>query len=243
MGYVKFSNFNMGYHKYCSKRCKALSKDVQDMIQKTMLNKYGYRYSFCSNSHRERATIALQNKCKEDKGFTEKITKKRKETNLKMYGDEVPMNCDFIKEKKKKTMVKKYGVEHSSQSKKCMEKMKQTNLDRYGYESAMQNEKVIEKSRQTKIKNGTKPFIFPSTGINEKMLLDIQERKDNCKIDRKFTVLNYHPDGYCHKTNTIYEVYEKKHAYPQSKKHDMKRQSKIQKKLGCNFIILWDLTH
>jgi hypothetical protein len=81
-------------------------------------------------------------------------------------------------------------------------------------------------------------------GNNEKQLLDEQEIKDNCKIDRKFKIIGYKPDGYCHETNTIYEVYEKGHyACQRNIEKDLLRQQRIQKKLDCNFIIIKDETH
>lgn len=79
-----------------------------------------------------------------------------------------------------------------------------------------------------------------SVGKNEKILLDKQEIIDNCKIDRHFTVIGYRPDGYCHETNTIYEVYENWHNY--QTKRDLKRQKEITKCLKCKFIIIKDET-
>lgn len=80
---------------------------------------------------------------------------------------------------------------------------------------------------------------FWQKGKHEKQLLDLQEIKDNCTIDRNFYILGYFPDGYCHETNTIYEVYEEFH-----KKHierDRIRQERIQNRLNCQFKIIWDL--
>ena len=84
---------------------------------------------------------------------------------------------------------------------------------------------------------------FHAMGLNEESLLNKQEIIDNCKIIRDFTVAGYYPDGYCKETNTIYEVYEKYHNYPEQKKHDIKRQKIIQDTLKCNFVIIYDNEH
>lgn len=81
---------------------------------------------------------------------------------------------------------------------------------------------------------------FHALGKNEEALLNEQEKKDNCIIDRHFSVDGFYPDGYCHKTNTIYEVYEKYHSYPSQIIKDRERQKLIQKKLNCKFVIIKD---
>ena len=81
---------------------------------------------------------------------------------------------------------------------------------------------------------------FHAMGRHETQLLDEQEKKDNCKIDRNFSVIGYYPDGYCHETNTIYEVYEHYHTYTAQKLKDRNRQKEIQDHLKCNFKIIWD---
>jgi hypothetical protein len=84
--------------------------------------------------------------------------------------------------------------------------------------------------------------ISPRKGRSETILLDKQEKIDNCIIDRKFKILNYFPDGYCHETNTIYEVYESYHYLNDNiKKRDEIRQKEIQEVLNCKFVIIQDL--
>ncbi len=75
-------------------------------------------------------------------------------------------------------------------------------------------------------------------GNNEKNLLDFQEQI-NCKIIRQFyTGIGYVSDGYCLKTNAIYEVYERAHL--KKIKKDLIRQLNIMEYLKCEFIILHD---
>lgn len=73
-------------------------------------------------------------------------------------------------------------------------------------------------------------------GKYEKVILDHIEQKHQIKIDRNFTVEGFYPDGYCHETNTIYEVYEPYHNYRVEK--DNVRQKIITDALNCNFIII-----
>ena len=75
-------------------------------------------------------------------------------------------------------------------------------------------------------------------GKNEKALIDNQEKIDNCKIDRNFRVIGYVPDGYCHETNTIYEIYESYHS--RQVFDDLKRENQICQHLNCDFVIIWD---
>lgn len=78
-------------------------------------------------------------------------------------------------------------------------------------------------------------------GKNESELLDRQEKINSCIIDRDFTVLTYKPDGYCHETNTVYEVYERYHD--RCVYEDLKRENIICSYLGCDFIIIYDKSH
>ncbi len=75
-------------------------------------------------------------------------------------------------------------------------------------------------------------------GRHEKQILDEIEQKERIIIDRKFSVHGYLPDGYCHETNTIYEIYEKWHE--NEVEHDAYRQKEIEEELNCKFVIIWD---
>lgn len=79
-------------------------------------------------------------------------------------------------------------------------------------------------------------------GRNESAILDYMEVKHNNKIDRNYTIIGYKPDGYCHETNTIYEVYEPFHLKKQHKIKDMKRKNEIINVLKCKFVIIYDRT-
>jgi hypothetical protein len=75
----------------------------------------------------------------------------------------------------------------------------------------------------------------PNIGKNEKQLLDEQEIKDKCIIDRNFRIGGYYPDGYCHETNTIYEKYHKLQM-----KKDLTRINNLRRLLNCDVKIIYD---
>ncbi len=120
------------------------------------------------------------------------------------------------------------------------QKMKDTILQRYGVDHVSRIPGVSDKVIETRSRNNNygiwKDHFLPTRGKNEKQILDIQERRDNCVIVRDYRVGRYWPDGYCKESNTVYEVYESHHKYKQD--YDVKRQSYIQHKLNCKFVIL-----
>ena len=103
---------------------------------------------------------------------------------------------------------------------------------------AQYKRKLAEKSYRKFVLDGT---YIPNKGKNETQILDKIEQEQNIILDRSFRVWRYHPDGYCHSTNTIYEVYEKYHLLNKQKIKDEKRISWLKNKLNCDVVIIWDL--
>jgi len=116
----------------------------------------------------------------------------------------------------------------------------ETEYEKYQNREDLQNSKKLRGrlAIEAKIKRGISGFI--NKGLNETKILDHFETVLNIKIDRDYHVLGYHPDGYCHETNTIYEVYERHHLYEDKMKYDIKRQNEITDYLKCNFVIIYD---
>jgi hypothetical protein len=81
----------------------------------------------------------------------------------------------------------------------------------------------------------------PTVGKFEKQALDYCERRDSCVISRGYRICNlgYFPDGYCHETNTVYEIYEDYNYHSKNGVNDERRMLEIQNQLNCDFIILW----
>jgi len=95
------------------------------------------------------------------------------------------------------------------------EKYKNNEIKIWNKNLTKDNNKILaeisKKNRLIRVKQIKKDGFYSQLGKNEKQLLNEQEKIDNCKIKRQFLVkgLGYTVDGYCHETNTIYEVYEK----------------------------------
>jgi Protein of unknown function (DUF559) len=91
---------------------------------------------------------------------------------------------------------------------------------------------------QRRFRNGWNGWC--AVGRHETQLLDLQEKLDRCNIQRQFLIkdLGYIVDGYCHETNTVYEVYEPHHV--KQEQHDRNRQTEICRQLNCNFKIIKD---
>jgi hypothetical protein len=97
-----------------------------------------------------------------------------------------------------------------------------------------------ENQRKSQLRRIAECGGIPKIGKNETRLLNEQEIKDNCKIERQYHIKDIGwADGYCKETNTVYEVYEKWHKKQKIK--DIQRRKKIIKFLKCKFIIIWDL--
>jgi len=130
----------------------------------------------------------------------------------------------------------KLGMKLSGASKKISKALKNKRLT----QDHINN---IRKGFINRIKKRKGKFLC-NIGDNETLLLNKQEKIDHCKIDRKFVVIGFKPDGYCYETNTVYEVNELAHYGSKERiKGDLKRQKLIEKELGCKFIIIEDKSH
>jgi len=113
---------------------------------------------------------------------SKKIKDKVKSNNLKKYGVENPFQLDSVKEQIKKTNQEKYGVDYPQQSKEIYEKSKQTNKEKYGVEYNSQNETIKKKKAETSLKKYGTKSPFQSDEFKEKS-------RETCL--RKYGVDNY----------------------------------------------------
>lgn len=77
------------------------------------------------------------------------ISEKRKESNLKQFGFEVPLQRAEVREKLKNTMVERYGVENFSQFVDFNEIYKRICQEKYGVDNIFQLEDIKEKTKNT----------------------------------------------------------------------------------------------
>lgn len=94
---------------------------------------------------------------------------KTKETNLKKYRVEFPMQSLEIKEKAKETTIAHYGCEYSFQNPEIQKKVKESLKEKYGVENCQQIPEVKNKSIQTNLKKYGSENVFSSEIIKEKI--------------------------------------------------------------------------
>jgi len=70
---------------------------------------------------------------------------KFKQTNLKRYGVESPLQSPTIKAKAKETCIRNYGVASHRQSKKVQDKYKQTCIKKYGVDNPRKSKQIKDK--------------------------------------------------------------------------------------------------
>jgi hypothetical protein len=109
-------------------------------------------------------------------------------------------------------------------------------------ETLRKNKRIMseegKQSRRIGMVNHLKKYKWRIIGKKEIELLNEQEVKDNCKILKQFdTGIGYITDGYCPETNTVYEIYEKRHL--NSIEKDEIRKQRIIDHLKCNFKTIW----
>lgn len=92
-----------------------------------------------------------------------------KETSMKLYGTEHPLQNINIKEKQKNTNFKKYGVEYVGQSDEIKNKIKQTCINKYGVEYSIQNEEIQNKKINTNVNRYGTPFPTQNIEIKNKI--------------------------------------------------------------------------
>ncbi|MCK9369646.1 hypothetical protein M0R04_07040 [Candidatus Dojkabacteria bacterium] len=76
-------------------------------------------------------------------------TIKQKETNLRKFGVEFPMQSKKIQDKTKQTNLERFGVEHPLQSDIIKENRRQTNIKKFGGASPNYSKEVQDKTKQT----------------------------------------------------------------------------------------------
>jgi hypothetical protein len=104
------------------------------------------------------------------------IKEKTKKTNLEKYGCENPSQNEQVKEKTKKTNLKKYGVEYPIQCDEIKEKMKKTIFEKYGVEYTFQNKEIKEKFKKTIFEKYGVEYPIQCDEIKEKMKKTIFEK-------------------------------------------------------------------
>ena len=128
----------------------------------------------------------------------QKRKEKVKETNLKKYGVEYPMQSKEIKEKAKKTTLEHYGVEYSFQKQEVQLKAKQSIKEKYGVNNIREIEEINKKIEETNLKKYGVKNVFASNEIKEKIKetnknnlgVENPSQFDEIKEKKKQTLMN-----------------------------------------------------
>jgi len=97
-----------------------------------------------------------------------KALEKRKQTSLKKYGVEYPLQNIQIKEKAKNTLFLNYGVEYPSHSKEIRDKFKNTCLKNWGFIHPSQSDIIKNKKIETCLKNSGYNYPMQNQETKEK---------------------------------------------------------------------------
>jgi len=124
---LKFINMNIGYRKFCSRRCMLDSDEVKNKRKSTCIYKYG-----------------VDNPSK-----NENIKNSVKETNKSKFGHDYPLQSPSILDNIRKKFIEKYGVDNPSKIPEVRIKASKTMVERYGVEHALNNNQLKDKMIKT----------------------------------------------------------------------------------------------
>lgn len=162
------------YAKFCSKECQYsdLGKKITKEIKiKSNLEKYGVEHTSQLKEVTDKRTKSradhvnkIQQHVREslykkygayDVMHIPHILQKIKDTNLKKFGVEFPLqqlkkeNCE-IYQKISQTCINKFGVDSPLKNKEIREKIKQTNIQKYGVDNPLKNKEIWKKSQDNR---------------------------------------------------------------------------------------------
>jgi len=145
-----------------------------------------------------------------EKYYCNKCNKvKSKETCLKKYGVENPMQSPLIKDRLRKSIRKKYGVDHFSKTDEYKDKFKNTCLEKFGVGNPFESDIIKKKIIQTNIDKIGVSYPMQSDLILNKSIKTCQDKynkntysqTEECKIEvKKTSIKNFGVDNYS-KTN------------------------------------------
>ena len=162
------------YAKFCSKECQYsdLGKKITKEIKiKSNLEKYGVEHTSQLKEVTDKRTKSradhvneIQQHVREslykkygayDVMHIPHILQKIKDTNLKKFGVEFPLQQlkkenNEIYQKISQTCINKFGVDSPLKNKEVREKIKQTNIQKYGVDNPLKNKEIWKKSQDNR---------------------------------------------------------------------------------------------
>lgn len=162
------------YAKFCSKECQYSDlgkKTTKDIKIKSNLEKYGVEHTSQLKEVTDKRTKSradhvdkIQQHVREslykkygayDVMHIPHILQKIKDTNLKKFGVEFPLQQlkkenSEIYQKISQTCINKFGVDSPLKNKEVREKIKQTNIQKYGVDNPLKNKEIWKKSQDNR---------------------------------------------------------------------------------------------
>jgi hypothetical protein len=170
------------------------NKLVKQKMRESSYKKFGVEYASQNKEIKNKIIASNLNKLDEAKY-------KRKETNLKRYGEITPSKNEHVKQKTKNTNLQKYGFNSTLQNKDVKQKTKNTNLLKYGVEYPSQNQEVKNKVKQTCLKRFGVEYCLQSEEVKNKgKHTNIQKYGYECYQHNKIAAENAAKKAYKLKT-------------------------------------------
>lgn len=147
---TKFLNLNLGYRRYCSKKCSqpqvAQLIDWQSRNQKAAATKLE-RYGSATYNNAEKRELTVSKRTPEE---IQNITEKRKATNIERYGDAFPQRLEAAQEKRRINYLTATGYDHPSKNPEVKAKAVDTFLEKYGVPNPSQSPEIVNRIKKSK---------------------------------------------------------------------------------------------
>ena len=134
------------------------SKEIQEKIRKTNIERYGFESILQSPEFREKFRYScLEKYGVENPMQSPEIQERARKTNIERYGVDYVAKSADIQEKTQKTNIERYGTNWSFQSEDIKDKIKNTNLERYGVENVSQSDEIRKRISKANIEKACRP--------------------------------------------------------------------------------------
>jgi len=142
--------------------CDACGKQFE--ITHCLKNRLTQKFHFCDSI------------CTANSHSDGKLSEKRKQTCIDIYGAETPFLSVSCREKAKETYLERFGVEYPSQNPEIMEKIFKTNEERYGVKVSSMSQQTKEKAQQTCLERYGVPNVRQAQCVKDKIRATLLER-------------------------------------------------------------------
>ncbi|MGI0076475.1 MAG: DUF7487 domain-containing protein [Nitrosopumilaceae archaeon] len=201
------------------------SNKIREKIKQTNIERYNVEYSLANKEIREKIKQTnIERYNVEFIAQSPKIREKIKQTNIERYNVEHPFQSKAIQRKVKQTIHNNYGVKHLSQRHMTGVLLLLENYDWFYNEYIKQGKAANQIGDQLNISGSTVGCYLKKHNIAIKLIngfsykciqwLETIMEKENIFIQHAQNIGEYkipntklRADGYCEKTNTIYEFH------------------------------------